>query len=398
MVSSLFASFAFLSDITFLFAVCACAEADSSCPARGLEQKKWRARPYGKRGAGLWRIYGDEFAALTFSDAGFHGPVDDDSWDLLWTHWPSNKDLAHATLPPRASSRLVNHCRYFDAAGQKCHMARHVRAVQRALGKAESESLYHPLTYILMNDSHVESWLADLTENPEAVWLVKECSAGRSQGIELVSGQAKHASIVKSSLYTWAVAQRYIERPFLGWDGSKFHLRLYVLVASWKPARVFLYDEGLVFRSRFRYNSKSLNLARDVFSGVSDEVDNLALSSLWEALGSRSISVKEKIIEAFRTILGTAVTESFGPADNLGSRGYDCFDLYGVDVMLDESLHPWILEINPGPNMWVSEQSAVNETLIKGTFLEQVARWAHRSLQAGLDEAHKMLLNFTRVL
>lgn len=42
-----------------------------------------------------------------------------------------------------------------------------------------------------------------------------------------------------------AVAQAYVARPLLI-DGRKFHLRLYLVIASLTPLRVHRYDDGLV--------------------------------------------------------------------------------------------------------------------------------------------------------
>ena len=281
----------------------------------------------------------------------------------------------------------------------------------------------------------------------------------------LLSGRAEHSELLHRVMFTHAVAQKYIAKPYL-FGGRKFHLRLYVLVTSWHPPAAFLYDDGLVFRSRQQYDAQSPSTERDVFSSTSDQVEDLALAKLWQHLGDQSVAwmptpgplvsskdsevldpfqspkhhpqrvlgagnsccvvgfaipvhvlctgkaylpfrdrwasevdIKARIVKLLAETLGTSLLESFGPASRLPARGYDCFDVFGADVMLDSKLRPHLLEINSGPNLWIDQRNAWNQTFIKGAFVHQVALWAYERLQTQqADRAHKMLLNFTRLL
>merc|ERR1719410_2078421 len=106
--------------------------------------------------------------------------------------------------------------------------------------------------------------------------------------------------------------------------------------------------------------------------------------------------------------MGTAVDVTFGPPPSLDENGYSCFDLFGADVILDENLQPFLMEINQGPDLWVDGRGPANEALqrrLKGPLLQQLAHWVTLRVK-GARHGHvdaweienKALLNFTRVL
>ncbi|CAE7243070.1 Ttll4, partial [Symbiodinium pilosum] len=303
-----------------------------------------------------------------------------------------------SSVSPRP--RLVLGCQYFTAAGQKCTLANHLLRVQAA--HKQEPGARHLEAYSLRNQTQVADFRRRLSQKPDGLWLVKSCSAGRSEGIVLLSGRPEDSETLHKVMYTWAVAQKYIEKPYLGFGERKFHMRLYVLVTSWHSPAVFLFNEGFVFRSRHKYDASSPSVKRDVFSAVSADVESLALASLWEHLGERTTDVWQRLTRVLVETLSTSLAESFGPTERLEQRSYACFDIFGVDVMLDDHLQPFILEVNTGPNLWLDDTSTANQATIKGAFVHQVVLWAHEWLSRhGSNQAsgwaHKMLLNFTRL-
>jgi len=377
----------------------------------------WRSKSYGKDQG----LYGGDHVYAEFGKR-FKGPVTNDSWDVLWTYNIDVANVVKQNLPPNPG-RLLNHCSYFRAAGQKCYFAGHLRRVQRALDKrdnASSTKFVYLKNYVLNHEDQFEQWQREALSNPDRPWVVKECTAGMSAGIQLLRGDdlVKVAKGAKPNV--WSVAQEYLAQPFLGFGNSKFHLRMYVLVTRWAPPSVFVYEEGVIFRSRKNYDPEHLSQDRDIFSMISPDVEAFPHASLWQTLDKLASDGKVKrsaaevwshIVEVIRAIFGEALEESFGNAfkkTHPTEVGFQCFDLFGLDVMLDEHLTPFVLEVNTGPNLNIDDRGEEASGLlhnVKGPLLRQLVHWAELYVRrAPLPDFEPTaieelaLTNFTRVL
>jgi hypothetical protein len=101
---------------------------------------------------------------------------------------------------------------------------------------------YLPETYELPEQMQEfrETFIDNQRGKRENVWIVKPASSSRGRGIFLL----KDLKDVPDD-YEHYVVCRYISKPLLV-SGYKCDLRIYVLVTSIDPLRIYIYNEGLV--------------------------------------------------------------------------------------------------------------------------------------------------------
>lgn len=94
-------------------------------------------------------------------------------------------------------------------------------------------------------------FVEEYRKNPQSTWIMKPCGKSQGAGIFLINKLSKlkkwsresrtvfNPNLVKESY----VISRYIDNPLL-MGGRKFDMRLYVLVTSFRPLKVYLYKHG----------------------------------------------------------------------------------------------------------------------------------------------------------
>jgi len=169
--------------------------------------------------------------------------------------------------------------------------------------------------------------------------------------------------------------KRYVASPLLI-NGLKFDLRIYVLVTSFDPLRVYLFDDGLVrfctepystsksaVKNRFghltNYSVNKKNTAafkpnQDTKSGDNDGEDES--SSKWSLkmlVKYLSAQGKAHQLEQFQSELEDMIIKTLiAVAGKISSNKQNAFELYGFDVLLEgDEMTPWLLEVNVFPSL-----------------------------------------------
>lgn len=200
------------------------------------------------------------------------------------------------------------------------------------------------------------------------------------------------------------VIQKYVKQPALI-NGHKFDFRIYVLVTSViEPLTIFLYQDGIVRLASEKYSAAknisdmyvhltnySLNKKNDNFDG---DKHKLGLAKCLESgltsqteKGSFSKSGPQLWKEIEDIVIKTIIT--IQPQLQHYYRSCQpkepdlCYELLGFDVMLDDKLKPWLLEVNHLP-------SFNSDTLIDEQVKFDMIRQMMQILQLSVDQRKKV--------
>ena len=232
---------------------------------------------------------------------------------------------------------------------------------------------------------------------PNAAWIMKPANAAQGRGIFIIN---KLSQIKRWSTGRWAhmplkeayVISRYIEDPHLV-GGKKYDLRMYVLVTSYRPLRVYMhrraarivlrprrgnqfglstpararrYDQGFARFCGTKYSSQIADLNNPFI-----HLTNVAIQKHGEDYNTKhggkwNLQHVRLFVEA--TAGREAANKLFDDMDNIiihslkavqGSIINDrhCFECYGYDILIDSQLKPWLVEVNASPSLSTTTHS-----------------------------------------
>uniref|UniRef100_A0A5K3F6D2 SAM domain-containing protein n=1 Tax=Mesocestoides corti TaxID=53468 RepID=A0A5K3F6D2_MESCO len=186
------------------------------------------------------------------------------------------------------------------------------------------------------------------------------------------------------------ICQTYISRPFLI-DGFKFDLRLYVLVTSIVPLRIFVFKDGLARFTTQPYREPTAANVSNVFmhltnyaiqkhsdkyvredeeAGTKRRITTVNcwliehgydVDMIWHDIDDVIIKVLMSGLPVLRHNYKTCFPNHVETSA--------CFEILGFDIMLDRRMRPYVIEVNHSPSFHTDSQldKEIKEALIWDT-------------------------------
>ena len=289
-----------------------------------------------------------------------------------------------------------NHFPSTFALGRKDFMYKHYKNYHNLY---KDDYNYVPETFILPEDANYflekyKNIISNLSSS-KIKFIVKPVGSSRGRGIRILSDKNEFKQLCKISQIKHGknyLISRYISKPHLI-NNKKYDLRIYVLISSLCPLKIYMYKEGLVRFATEEYtkgdydnvfvhltnysinkhntqrykinmnNSNNINLNNtiNINNNLSNNNnENYQNYSKWSLEEYKEYFEKNnqgecynKIMNKVKDIIIKTIISSLDDisADIVNEKKNSLFELYGFDILIDSKFNTWLMEVNVGPSM-----------------------------------------------
>ncbi|XP_041978176.1 probable tubulin polyglutamylase TTLL1 [Aricia agestis] len=328
----------------------------------------------------------------------------EDEWNIYWSFTQNCRNIFSIENGYRlADNQMINHFPNHYELSRKDLLVKNIKRYRRELerdGNALAEKTevtlpngqvvtryayldFIPTTFVLPADYNM--FVEEYRKSPQSTWIVKPCGKSQGAGIFLINKLSKlkkwsretktsfHPQLSKESY----VISRYIDNPLLI-GGKKFDLRLYVLITSFRPLKAYLFQHGFCRFCTVKYDTSVTELDNmyvhltnvsvqkhggdyNSYHGGKMSVQNLRLY----LEGTRGRQVTEKLFVEIQWL----IVHSLKAVAPVMANDRHCFECYGYDIIIDDSLKPWLIEVNASPSL---QSTTHNDRILKHKLIDNI--------------------------
>ena len=316
-----------------------------------------------------------------FTDRFWEEIEDDDNWNFFWASVNTIRQIFSGKSYVKMNDyQILNHFPNFYELTRKDLMAKNIKKYKKQLLK-EGKSIDHldflPLTFVLPQDMSI--FIEEFKKYPNSLWILKPNNKCQGQGITLLNKTSKvkkmnfnkkitnenNQTINTNDIY---VVSKYIDNPFL-MGGKKFDMRIYCLVTSFHPLKAYLYQQGFC-----RFCNEKFSVDISDINNIYMHLTNVAIQKKYEKYqktngGKFSLQNLHFYLENVygyerakkcHQDITNVIINSLLSVQNVMFNDKHCFECYGYDILIDQNLKPWLIEINSSPSL---------STTTKGDFI-----------------------------
>ncbi|XP_061486508.1 tubulin polyglutamylase TTLL7 isoform X5 [Rhineura floridana] len=342
-----------------------------------------KVREKKKHGAITANIAGTkyEIVRVVMEEMGYVKTRDDDETaNLIW----SDCAVQQEKIAELRNYQRINH---FPGMGEICRKDFLARNMTKMIKSQPQEYSFIPRTWIFPAEhTQFQNYVKELKrKRRQKTFIVKPANGAMGHGISLTRNAEKLHS------QEHLIVQEYLDKPFL-MEGYKFDLRVYILVTSCDPLKIFLYHDGLVRMGTEKYHppnesnlsqlymhltNYSVNKHNERFERDETEDKGSKRSIKWftEFLQTNHLDVSKFWNDISELVVKTLIVAEphvlhayrmCRPGQSPGSDSV-CFEVLGFDILLDRKLKPWLLEINRAPSFGTDQK--IDYDVKKGVLL-----------------------------
>jgi hypothetical protein len=220
-------------------------------------------------------------------------------------------------------------------------------------GRKDASKLM-PESYVLEDPNEMEIFRKNFNPSLDNIYILKK-NIQRKEGLKLTKD---YFEIIDGYKDNYKVAQKYIRDLYLI-NGRKINLRVYLLIII-KDNKTYFYlcKIGKCIYTKKKYNDNDLDFESNITSYNLDmTVYNESPRHFNELIeyinkNNNKKSDGEKLFDNIELLLkkiSLCLSKNLYQSKNINSS--ITFQLFGIDVIFDKNLHPYLLEMNKGPDM-----------------------------------------------
>ncbi|XP_066899806.1 tubulin polyglutamylase TTLL7 isoform X7 [Kogia breviceps] len=347
---------------------------------------KRKVRKKKKKGNITANVAGTKFeiVRLVIDEMGFmKTPDEDETSNLIWC----DSAVQQEKIAELQNYQRINH---FPGMGEICRKDFLARNMTKMIKSRPLDYTFVPRTWIFPAEyTQFQNYMKELKKKrKQKTFIVKPANGAMGHGVlwekKIFGNIAARISLIRNGdklpSQDHLIVQEYIEKPFL-MEGYKFDLRIYILVTSCDPLKIFLYHDGLVRMGTEKYitpnesnltqlymhlTNYSVNKHNEHFERDETENKGSKRSIKWftEFLQANQHDVAKFWSDISELVVKTLIVAEphvlhayrmCRPGQPPGSESV-CFEVLGFDILLDRKLKPWLLEINRAPSFGTDQK------------------------------------------